>query len=179
MAELLSLLPESSSGKVAAVFASEASARRAAGALRTALDLSDAQVQVVTPADRHPGRKLEPESHGIFRTMLRAHARLGLLGLATGAALFGALWWAGVPMVAQSPGFAAFAILFFGAIGGLMAGGLLTLRPDHDPYILLVQEALAGGRCAVVVHALSSTQKDAAEAWLRDASDEVVATAGG
>lgn len=179
MAELLNLLPEASSGKVAALFTSEAAARRAADDVRTTLGLSDAQVQVVTPDDRHPGRKLEPEGHGIFRTMLRAHAQFGLLGLAAGAALFGALWWAGVPMVAQSPGFAAFAILFFGAIGGLMAGGLLTLRPDHDPYILLVQEALAGGRYAVVVHALSSAQKGAAEACLDDASDEVVATAGG
>lgn len=179
MAELLSLLPEASSGKVAAVFASEATARRVAAGLRAELRLSDAQVQVVTPADRHPGRKLEPENHGIFRTMLRQHARAGLIGLAAGLAVFAALWFTGVPMVVQSPGMAAFAVLFLGAMAGLMAGGLVTLRPDHDPYVLLVQDALGAGRCAVVVHALSSEQKMAAETRLRDASDDVVATLGG
>lgn len=172
----LPVLGEASGSKVAAVFAGEAQARDVAAALREALSLGDAQVQVLTPRDRRPGRKLEPESHGIFRTMLRAHAWMGALGLAAGAALFGVLWAVGVPLVANSPMLAAIAILPLSGMLGLMLGGLVTLRPDHDPYIVQVLEALGEGRCAVVVHAFDHAQYEGAVRRLGEAGGEVVGT---
>lgn len=170
------VLGEVSASKVAAVFPGEAPARAAATRLRDALGLSDAQVQVLTPRDRRPGARLEPESHGIFRTMLRAHAWMGLLGLAAGAALFGVLWATGLPLVANSPLIAAIAILMLSGMGGLMLGGLVTLRPDHDPYIVTVLEALGEGRSAVVVHAFDRDQYDRAVRALGEAGGEVVGT---
>lgn len=170
------VLGEASGSKVAAVFADEVQARDVAARLRDAVGLGDAQVQVLTPRDRRPGRKLEPESHGIFRTMIRAHAWMGTLGLAAGAALFGVLWATGVPLVAQSPLVAAIAILLLSGMLGLMLGGLVTLRPDHDPFILEVLEAIGEGRSAVVVHAFDRSQYDAAVGWLGAAGGEVVGT---
>lgn len=170
------VLGEASASKVAAVFADEARAREVANRLRDVMGLGDAQVQLLTPRDRRPGRKLEPESHGIFRTMLRAHAWLGALGLAAGAALFGVLWAVGVPLVAQSPLVAGIAILLLSGMLGLMLGGLVTLRPDHDPYILDVLEALGEGRSAIVVHAYDRKQYDGAVQWLGEAGGDVVGT---
>lgn len=172
----LPVLGEASGSKVAAVFEGQAQARDVAAALREALSLGDAQVQVLTPRDRRPGRKLEPESHGIFRTMLRAHAWMGVLGLAGGAALFGVLWAVGVPMVVNSPMVAAIAILLLSGMAGLMLGGLVTLRPDHDPYIVQVLEALGEGRSAVVVHAFDREQYEGAVRRLGEAGGEVVGT---
>lgn len=170
------LTGEVSNSKVAAVFASEATARHVAAHVRNSLQLSDAQVQVITPSERRPGRKLEPESHGIFRTMIRAHVRLGVLGAVAGAAAFAVLWAMGWPWIVNSAVLAAAVFVAFGAVGGLMLGGLLTLRPDHDLYINKVRDALGEGRSAVVVHAFSREQKAQAEVLLKDANGEVVST---
>lgn len=170
------LIAEVSSSKVAAIFADAASAREVAGRLRAALQLDEAQVQVITPADPRPGSKLEPESRGIWRTMVRAHVRLGLLGAAAGAALFAILQAKGVPFIVNSAVMAAVVLVGFGAVAGLFLGGLVTLRPDHDPYITKVFEALEQGRSAVVVHSFSRDQNAQAEEFLRHASGEVVAT---
>lgn len=176
MAGNSALTGEVSNSKVAAIFASETAARAVAVQLQGALQLTDAQVQVITPADRRPGRKLEPESDGIFRTIIRAHVRLGLLGAVAGAVGFGVLWAMGLPMIVNSAVMAAAVMVVFGAVAGLMLGGLVSLRPDHDLYINKVFDALGEGRSAVVVHAFSHGQNAQATDLLRQASGEVVAT---
>ena len=79
-------------------------------------------------------------------------------------------------MIVNSAVMAAAVIVAFGVVAGLMLGGLVSLRPDHDLYINKVYEALGEGRSAVVVHAFSREQNAQAEALLRGASGEVVAT---
>jgi len=170
------LTSEVSNSKVAAIFPSAARAQEVAAHLRGSLGLSEAQVQVITPADPRPGQKLEPESEGIFRTILRAHLMLGVLGAAVGAAAFGVMWAMGLPLIVNSAALAAGVIIAFGALAGLFLGGLVSLRPDHDLYINKVFDALGEGRSAVVVHAFSGEQKTQVESLLNSASGEVVAT---
>lgn len=167
---------ERSNSKVAAICPSGAVARMQATRVRDALHLSERQVQVITPGEARPGRKLEPESHGIFRTMLWSHAKLGVLGVVAGGLLFALLWSQEVAMIVQSPWLSLIALAFFGGIAGLMAGGLVTLRPDHDPYVLKVLGALHEGDSAVIVHALSAEQKRRAQAILEQAGSETTAT---
>ena len=81
-----------------------------------------------------------------------------------------------IPFIVHSAPYAAGAIIFFAAVAGLMFGGLVTLRPDHDLYILKVQSALEEGRYAVVVHALSHAQRTQVAELLRSASGEVITT---
>ena len=162
MSSLSSLTGEMSDSKVAAVFENERSARRMAHGLRRALRLKSSQVQVVTPLTRHPGRELEPEGRGIMRTIIIAHLKLGAIGIGIGAVVFALLYAAGLELVTASPGFAAALIIGYGGVFGLMAGGLVSLRPDHDPYINKVQGALKEGHSAVVVHAFDAEQRDAA-----------------
>lgn len=160
------LTGESSNHKLAAAFADPGAARAAAGELAAALSLEPAQVQVILPGEPHPGRKLEPESHGIWRTIVIAHARLGLAGAAVGVLGFAALYAMGVPFIVSSPVAAGLVMLFFGAVAGLMLGGLVALRPDHDRYVQATRDAMAAGETTVVVHAFSAAQRDQAEQWL-------------
>lgn len=178
MANSNALTAEASGQKVAAIFSTETRAREVAAQLRTELGLGDPQVRVVTPNDHRPGRKLEPESQGIFRTMILAHARLGALGAVAGAVLFGVFWFAGAGMVVNAAAPAAFAMIVIGGLVGLMAGGLVTLRPDHDVVINRVFEAIGEGQCAVVVHAQSTEQVEAVQEKLKAAGGEVVSTVG-
>lgn len=170
------LTGEVSGSKVAAVFDDPAMARAAARHVRDALALSDAQVQVLGPGERRPGAKLEPESHGIFRTMLVAHLRLGIAGAVVGLLVFAAFWFAGVAMFVNSPWLSAGVLIVFGAVGGMMLGGLVTLRPDHDPYVQKVYEAIGQGRHAVVVHVFDQAQRKRAVELLESRAGEVVAT---
>ena len=81
---LSSVTGEMSDSKVAAVFDDESEARAIARQVQHMLHMQPAQVQVVTPHDARPGRKLEPEGRGICLTILVAHYRLGLAGLGHG-----------------------------------------------------------------------------------------------
>ena len=108
--------------------------------------------------------------------MLWSHARLGVFGMLAGLLAYAVLRMQDVPMVVQSPWLSLGALLFFGAIAGLMLGGLVTLRPDHDAYVLKVLGALREGDSAVVVHALSAEQKRQAERILADAGSETTST---
>ena len=167
---------EVSDSKVAAVFDSEHHARAVARQVEQEAGLEHSQVQVVTPATRRPGARLEPEDRGIFRTNIVAHYRLGIAGLVLGALAFAALYLAGFRAVVASPGFAAAVITGFGGIAGLMLGGLVSLRPDHTPYLARVAAALGEGRCAVVVHAFDTEQRDRAERVLAAAGGQTVRT---
>lgn len=176
MASDTPLTGEVSNSKAAAVFGTVQAAQQAGSRVRAALGLEAAQVQVLTPGERGTGRKLEPESHGIFRTLMTAHARLGLVGLVAGGLLFALLYWLGVPWIVNSAALACGVFVVFGAIAGLMLGGLVTLRPDHDRYLLAVQQALKAGKSAVVVHAWSMEQRQQAEDALKAEGGEAVAT---
>ncbi|RYZ70755.1 MAG: riboflavin biosynthesis protein RibA [Lysobacteraceae bacterium] len=176
MADLFRISGEASNHKVAAIFPSADAASAAAARVRQALGLADAQVQVLRPGEKSAGVKLEPESHGIFRTMLRAHAKLGVLGAVLGMVAFAVMYAMGIPMIVQSAVAAFLVLLFFGAVAGLFLGGLFTLRPDQDRYVHSVLSALAQGQSAVVVHAFDAEQRARAETLLQQEGEQTVAS---
>lgn len=173
---MTSLSGERSASKVAVIVAAEASARTIAGSLRRDLGMAERQVVVVTPRTTRVGRALEPESRGILNTILIAHYKLGIVGLMAGILLFAVLYGLGVEAVTRSPGLAIAVIASFGIVFGLMAGGFVALRPDHDPYVQAVLAALEDGQCAVVVHALDDAERDRAVEWLSRFGQDVIKT---
>ncbi|HSD18136.1 MAG TPA: hypothetical protein VLC71_12875 [Thermomonas sp.] len=176
MSETSPITGELSNSKVAAVFPRPVDAQAAAAAVAQALSLGAAQVQVITPSEPHPGRLLEPESRGIWRTIVSAHLKLGIAGAVIGLLVFAGLRAYGLPFIVNSPVAAALVLLFFGTVAGLMLGGLVALRPDHDRYVEATRDAMASGNTTVVVHAFSSGQADQAADFLRAQGGEVTST---
>jgi len=176
MADTSLISGERYNSKVAAVFADATAANEAARTIAAALSLQPVQVQVIAPGGALPGRKLEPESRGIWRTIVVAHLRLGLAGAAAGLLAFVVLRALGFALIVNSPVAAALSMLFFGSVAGLMLGGLVALRPDHDRYVEATRDAMAEGKTTVLVHAFSAEQREQAADLLRRQGGDTTST---
>lgn len=172
----LPITGEVSNSKLVAVFDTAASAQVAASALYAGMALQSSQVQIILPGEPQAARKLEPESRGIWRTIVVAHARLGLIGAISGALAFAALYWIGIQFITQNPWAASLILIGYGGVAGLFLGGLMVLRPDHDRYIQAARDAQKAGRAALVLHALSRNELAAADEILRKQGGEVTST---
>jgi hypothetical protein len=158
---------EQSLTKVAAMYRDATRAIAVAQALRRLPRMHDGQVQVVHPYDRDWGRKLEPEGVGIWRTAVRAHLTCGAIGLFAGAAVFAGFYLFGVRAITATPLAALFAMVLFATMFGLMIGGVLTVRPDHDAIVDAVRQAAKAGLWTVIVHPVSREQRAAVERSLQ------------
>lgn len=167
---------EKSLSKVGAVFTEAGDARHAADELVAHYGLRAEQVRVVEPNDPGVSRKLEPESGGIAKTLVRSHVLLGLSGVVVGLILAAALVLSGIAATASSPFYTFVVFAFFGGIFGMLLGGLISLRPDHDPLITRVETASRKGRWSVIVHARNHEEERRAKEALEKMSDRVTET---
>lgn len=171
---------ERSLTKIAGVFASKSLAESVADKLKQAAGLDDPQVYLVGPTDGTEvsspafSRKLEPEQAGIWRTLIRAHVVFGIAGVLGGALLYLAFRAMDNAAVESTPGLSLAVMLFFGGIGGLLFGGLMTARPDHYRVISAVRRAVRRGSWALVIHPLTQRQIDVAMRELRARNVRVV-----
>lgn len=156
------LFGEMATTKIAAVFNSEAQALDAAHSLRLTAGLQTTQIQLVEPYENDYDKKLEPEPQGITRTALRAHVILGSVGLIVGALLWYSMYANEWPTIRSTPLMSAVAILFITTMGGMMLGGLVTARPDHQVVIERVRRATQAGNWTLVIHPRDPDQCNAA-----------------
>ena len=75
--------------------------------------------------------------------------------------------------VTSSPLAVAGVLVFFGAVFGLFAGGLITLRPDQDHVVMKVREALDSGRFVIVASPTDHSQRGQLSDALRAESGDV------
>jgi hypothetical protein len=134
------------------------------------------QVKVVVPDDPAESSKREPKQAGIAHTLFKAHITLGITGLISGLLFAGALMLIGVEFARASPYYTVFIAMGFGGVLGMMMGGLVSLRPDHDVLISKVEEATQEGRWAVVVHPRNAAQQARAEAVIIHSHGHMVHT---
>lgn len=167
------LFGERSTTKIVAVFDSEENAFSTIERLKERVRLMGNQLALVHPHEKEYDKKIEPETRGIARTAVRAHLILGGVGFIVGVLVWAALYGLGWPTIHSSPGMAAIAIIFFTTIGGLLLGGLVTARPDHDLVIQRVRTAVENGKWSLVVHPRNPRQCTEAEVLLNEASDDV------
>jgi hypothetical protein len=168
------LFGEMATTKIAATFETEAAAASAVATLHSSTGLHTAQLQLIKPYEKEYSKKLEPETRGILRTALRTHLILGAVGAVVGALVWGLLYANGLPTIVSSPQASAVAFVFFSAVGGMLLGGLITSRPDHQIVIQRVQEATQTGRWSLVVHPRNPRQCDAAMAVLKKLDPHMV-----
>lgn len=174
MRDALNLFGERSLTLVAALFDSGAAAARAAGLLQRRQEGERCAVMVVEPNDPRLARKMEPESNGIWHTLLRTHGKLGAIGLMVGALAGTVLVAADWPAAAESPFMTIAMAAVYGVFVGMLVAGLLTLRPDRGRVIARVREATGHGRWAVVAHPRSPEQAAVARDELAGAGGDVL-----
>jgi len=170
------LFGERATTKIAAIYDTRDAASGAANVLSSKAGLAPSQWMLVAPHEQGFARKLEPETQGIARTGIRAHLILGALGLLAGVALWVVLYGLAIPFIVSSPWASAAVIICFATIAGMMTGGLVTARPDHQIVILKVRQAAEQGRWSLVLHPRSPRQCDALMKELSEAGTEVVRT---
>lgn len=170
------LFGERSLTTVAALFGQAQDARDAAEHVVKDARLPQKQVKVLGPGDPTAERKLEPEESGIVHTLIKSHATLGVLGLIVGLLIGGALILGGVGWAVASPFFTLGLAAVFGAVGGMMAGGLVSIRPDRALLDVQVETAVQQGRWAVVVHPVNHGEEERALDVLEHTNGEVVHT---
>lgn len=171
---------ERSVTKVAGLFSTDEAARQAAQNLVEHSPLDPSQIRVLGPSDTAAtlgsglGRAIEPDSKGIARTLVKSHLAAGLLGLIAGIVLFGVLMLIGIPAIVSSPYLSFFIIVGFGLVLGLMVGGFVSIRPDHEGVLTAVRHALDEGQWVVIAHPRNAEQTDDAVKALELGSEKVV-----
>lgn len=167
------LFGERSTTKIAAVFDTEQGAATAAATIHSSARLQAAQIRLIKPYEKDYAKKIEPEPQGIVRTALRAHLFLGMAGAAIAVAGWGLLYLVGVMAITSTPLGSLAVFVFFGAIAGMLLGGLVTARPDHQLVIQRVQTATQDGRWSLLIHPRTPKQCDDVMAALSGVDAEV------
>jgi hypothetical protein len=167
---------ERSLSKVAATYPDSGRALMARERVESSAGIERRRVHLVGPFDRGWGRKVEPEGVGIARTAIRAHVTCGAIGLGTALALYAVLRASDAPAIVSTPELSLVAMLFFGTLFGLMAGGVLTIRPDHEPLIARIDEATRTGHWTVVVHPVTRDELERSLRALESTGAPVVRT---
>ena len=168
------LFGEKATTKLAGFFETQEALDKVSAELRQVSGLQNTQLLVVRPHAADFDRRLEPETEGVARTAVRAHLVLGGLGLLAGLVLWGILYAMGVPAIVSSPYYSGGAIVAFATVGGLLLGGLVTARPDHQIVIQAVESATKDGRWSLVMHPRDSEQCKSVETVLATAQVEMV-----
>tara|TARA_R110002072_G_scaffold141475_1_gene286760 strand:- start:833 stop:1354 length:522 start_codon:yes stop_codon:yes gene_type:complete len=157
------LLEEEFPHKVSAEYDSKSAADQAMWSLIDSAGLPPAQVRLVQPHDPDMGRKLEPETRGVARTLVRSHVVLGLGALVLGLVIAAVLVTIGPALTRSSPVMTFIAAAFLFPVLGLMLAGAISLRPDHDPLIEKTRTASAAGHWIVVAHCVSIGEQSRAK----------------
>lgn len=155
---------------VSGIYTVRRDAQDRAEALVAQTGLASEQVKLVRPEDDHLSRKLEPESKGIFDTMLSAHLWTALAGLALGIVLAWAMISLGPNWARSNPWFTVLAFAWVGTLATALLGGLITLRPDRGRLALSAREASEQGDWVVVAHCRDEAEKTAALEQLQKGS---------
>lgn len=162
--------------KVSAVFHDARRARDAATALTAKAGFSSEQIELVDPHDPELAEKVEKESDAIFSTILRSHALLAIVGAVIGLILAAVLVGAGFEFAQTRPGWVYGILAVVGGAIGMLAAGLVSIRPDHEPMIAKTEDASEHGEWTVVAHVRDEDEKHRADELLEHYSKDVAET---
>lgn len=153
--------------RMAATFDAGDTAQQCAKQIK-ASGLQASQVKLIGPDDKRWGHKVEPEDSGIARTLVRSHLVLGGAGFVVGLIAWGALYALNVGLLRGAPVGSLIAFLFFSTAAGLMLGGFVAMRPDHEVVNVTVQTALEKGKWTLVIHPKDQQQAESVKNTLNE-----------
>lgn len=167
---------EKHTGRVAAVFGSEQAANAARQKLIDQGKIKPDVISIVKPDDSELSKKIEPESKGIAKTLVKSHVWLGLGGMLLGFVIASILVTIGPEISRSSPLFMYIVFVNFGLVFGLMFAGAISLRPDHDPLITQTVEASREHHWSVVVQTDDQDDIDLVKKLLESSAIEMSET---
>jgi hypothetical protein len=167
---------ENSNHKVAAVFDDADDAFDAHRELLDRMPLEREQIDIIAPEEKRIGRRLLPDSAGIWHTVIRSHLVLGLAGMLAGIVLFFGLLAADVQFIQANPFFGAYALVHVSFLLSLLVAGALALRPDQLPWIWTARTAWRAGRHVLVAHARSTDEMNDIRAFIPGSRSGVAQT---
>lgn len=141
---------------VGARFVSREAAEKAVAELEKA-NIALAQVEIV---DDSAGLQVArgAERRATRKALVRWHVLLGAAGAVLGMLLWLFAWYARSSLVLAMPALMLFVAAAFGAVAGLLLGGLLSLRPTKGWLAAAARDDARRGAFPVVVHATDREQ---------------------
>jgi len=166
---------EKHTGRVAAIYGNESAAKAAKQKL---IDngIPPGTINIVRPDDSNISKKIEPDSHGIAKTIVKSHGWLGLFGMIAGVLIATILVTSGPEMTQSSPMFTYIVFIFFGLIFGMMLAGAISIRPDHDPLITKTIESSQEHQWTVIVQTDDRDDIDLVKQLLEDSAESMSET---
>lgn len=165
---------------IAGSFASRADAEHSLVQLTQRLPLADDQVTLIAPDSTAVARKVDtevtPPARKVRRSLVRWHLIMGAFGMLAGLLLAAVLTALDIALFSSSPGYAFFVAALFGLMLGLLAGGLISLRPTQGVVAARVKDDVKSGAWAVLAHARDRNQQNAMRAVLSEKTDRIYAT---
>lgn len=155
-------------GKVSAQFPDRDAAETAYTDLQSQAGLDDAQLELIAPYTP-PGaadRRIQPETRQVRHSLIRWHLVLGGAGLVFGLLLAGTLINADIQLFSLSPGYTFLGLTLVMTLLGLMAGGLVSLRPDQTLLAARIKDEVKQGAWTLVAHVRDTAQKESVEALM-------------
>jgi len=164
--------------RLGAFFTDRNAAKEAAETLRKDDSLAGSKVELIEPGSdpEKVDKKLAPEDKNVAKTALSSHIWFGIGGLSVGGVIALLLIFLGPAATQSSPFFTVFALVFIGALLGLLVAGFISLRPDQDPLIMKSHTANADGRWTLVVHGHDHHDIKTAKEVLQKSGGEITTT---
>jgi hypothetical protein len=156
--------------EVGARFASRTAAEEAVERLASE-GVALAQVEILD-GEGHMQVARSVELRATRKALIRWHVLLGAAGLLLGVLLWLFAWYAESTLVLAMPLLMLFVAASFGAVAGLLLGGLLAVRPTKGWLAAAAQDDARRGDFPVVVHATDRKQAHRARQILVAAKGE-------
>ena len=130
--------------------------------------IASRQIELIAPNENRLGEKLEPEQDRIAQTAVRAHLLLAVLGIGGAMLIATFLIYAGPAFTTSNPVFTFIAAGIMGAFAGLLGGGLISLRPDQDRFLMKALASRNKQLWTLVVHTQGRREKREAQKIIRN-----------
>ncbi|MFA3791449.1 hypothetical protein AB6T38_10055 [Aliiglaciecola sp. SL4] len=164
------IIQERHPSKLVGVYENETTAKKAAEKLISDAELTNDELAIVSPKDRHFASKIEPETKAVGKTLLASHLMLGLIGMVIGLLVASSLIIAGIQFAVSSPVMLTIATATLGTFMGLLVAGAISLRPDHDSVVNEARDASSYNKWSVVVHAKNKQQIQQAKKVIKNSA---------
>jgi hypothetical protein len=156
---------------VGARFNSKEAAESAVQQLKSAGIVKAGQVEIVAGKGLMRAARGK-ESQATKTALIRWHVVLGVGGLLVGVLAWLFAWYSGAQVFLTMPVLMLFVCAAFGAIAGLLLGGLLSIRPTKGWLAVAARDDARAGRYPVIVHATDRKQAAKARKILAEADGE-------